>query len=375
VGHNFLFAEVYEQLRRNVKGGVLGLIDDVTITWHKPLPQASHGPFDTWMLRDPRNILIEVGSHSVGHMLDLVGEPEEFDVHASNGTVLRTGVAFYRRWLVCGLKGRTAVELRFSFVPGFPEYTIHVRGSLASATVDFERNTYTLDEHRTSDPDFESYGMVVSRARSLKQQARRTLATYIKAKLKLGKRGNPYGASIARALDAFYGAAPLDERVDGRFGARVIRVCTKLGGLANLPDSSEHTSGAKALVDAETIDVRAEARPVQRASDSRGPTPRILVLVGSGFIGRELLRQLIDSGRAVRALVRSTAGIPQELRVSARLQCVVGDLGSEEDLRRAMEGVETVFHLARANVKSWATTRRWRLRRRGAWLLARWHAE
>ena len=147
------------------------------------------------------------------------------------------------------------------------EYTIHVRGSLASATVDFERNTYTLDEHRTSDPDFESYGMVVSRARSLKQQARRTLATYIKAKLKLGKRGNPYGASIARALDAFYGAAPLDERVDGRFGARVIRVCTKLGGLANLPDSSEHTSGAKALVDAETIDVRAEARPVQRASD------------------------------------------------------------------------------------------------------------
>ena len=78
VGHNFLFSEVYEQLRSDVRSGVLGSLDDITITWHRGLPQAVHGPFDTWMLRDPRNILIEVGSHSVAHMLDLIGEPERF---------------------------------------------------------------------------------------------------------------------------------------------------------------------------------------------------------------------------------------------------------------------------------------------------------
>ena len=82
VGHNFLFAEPYEQLRRDLRGGLLGRLDDVTITWHRPLPQATHGPFDTWMLRDPRNILIEIGSHSAAHMLDLVGEPDEMHVHA-----------------------------------------------------------------------------------------------------------------------------------------------------------------------------------------------------------------------------------------------------------------------------------------------------
>ena len=48
------------------------------------LPQAAHGPFDTWMLRDPRNIMLETGSHSVAHMLDLVGEPEEMEVRAAN---------------------------------------------------------------------------------------------------------------------------------------------------------------------------------------------------------------------------------------------------------------------------------------------------
>jgi predicted dehydrogenase/nucleoside-diphosphate-sugar epimerase len=395
VGHNFLFAEVYEQLRRDVKSGVLGLIDDVTITWRRPLPQAMHGPFDTWMLRDPRNISIEVGSHSVAHMLDLVGDPEDLAVHASNSTELPTGVKFYRRWQVNGLKGRTAVELRFSFVPGFSEYTIHVRGSLASATVDFERNTYTLEEHRPSDPDFENYAMVLSRAKSLKKQARRTLSSYIKAKLKLGKRGNPYGASIARAMDAFYGAqgSALDERVNGRMGAQVIRLCEKLGALANLQSPALETEALKgpgfsrAMIEPNSdaalaaagvqsvdnefpqgpkpglppllFDGTAKAGPFQNREFERSAclSPRILVLGGRGFIGKELLRQLIGRGHAVRALVRSVAGIPHDLRESGNLDCVVGDMGNQEDLQRAMDGVETVFHLARANVKSWADYR------------------
>jgi predicted dehydrogenase/nucleoside-diphosphate-sugar epimerase len=345
VGHNFLFAPIYEKLRRDLQSGVLGRIDHLTITWHRPLPQILHGPHDTWMLRDPRNILIEIGSHLVSQMLDLTGDPSDLPaetpggitVRPSNPVNLANGRKFYRRWQVNAFAGPTAIELRFSFVPGFSEYAIEARGTLAAAAVDFERNTYTLDQHRPSDPDFETHAIVADRANSLKLQARQTLSKYIKSKLHLEARGNPYGESISRAMDAFYAtsSAALDQRLDGRTGARVIALCARLGVLANLP--------ADETVPWKAPHVAACAVP-----------PRILVLGGTGFIGKELLRQLTAAGHNVRVLARGVAGIPADLRDSGMLDCVVGDVADKAALLRAMEGVDCVFHLARANVKTWS---------------------
>jgi len=334
VGHNFLFSKQYEQLRHDLRSGILGRIDDIAITWHRPLPPTQFGPFNIWMLRDPRNILLEIGSHSVAHMLDLVGEPEEMHVHPSNPMDLPTGVKFYRRWQVNAFKGHTAVELRFSFVPGFAEYTIHVRGSLGSATVDFERSTYTLLRHTPKDPDFDTYAMVTGQARELKKQARHTLIQYFRSKLDLGTRGTPYGATIASAMDAFYVSpgTELDERVDARTGAKVIRICEQMGALARFPK---------------------DVTPAVPARVGTVRTPRALVLGGTGFIGKELVRQLVDAGYGVRMLVRNAGNLPADLRIP-EVDCQVGDLMNRQDVEKAMDGIEFVLHLARSNVKTWA---------------------
>lgn len=338
VGHNFLFSRPYEQLRRDVASGILGRIDQVTITWNRFLPQSTFGPFDIWMLRDPRNIMLETGSHLVAHMLDLVGEPDEIAVRAGNAITLPTARSFYRRWHVDAVKGAAAIALQFSFVPGFAEYNIHVRGSLAAATADIERNTYALERYRAADPDFENYSIVARRARYHKAQARWTLARYVLSKLGLQKRGTPYGDSIARAMDAFYrepngDEEELDERVSGPFGASVIRVCEQIGERASIP--------------VDPIAPRAEP-----ALAGAGLKPDILVLGGAGFIGKELLRQLVAQGRSVRVLARNAAGLPGQLR--AQVDCHTGNLLDRDALLRAMEGVECVVHLARAHVKTWA---------------------
>jgi nucleoside-diphosphate-sugar epimerase/predicted dehydrogenase len=335
VGHNFLFAPAYEQLRRDAGSGILGKIDHITITWHRELPQAIFGPFDIWMLRDPRNIMLEIGSHAVAHMLDLAGVPDDLQVQATNVAKLPTGQPFFRRWQVNAVVRQTAVDLRFSFVPGFSEYSIHVRGSLGSATVDFERNTYTLRRHSPSGDDFDRYAIALNEAKSLVRQARRTLRNYVVSKLPLGVQGSPYGESIAGALKAFYGAAGgvMDERISPQTGLEVIRISSeigrraKIGGLSRAVEKSPATS-----------------RPLKQ--------PRILVLGGTGFIGQELLRQLAQAGHPVRLLARSRGKLPVSLQIPL-VDCQSGDIANQEDLRRAMEGIDVVYHLARANVKSW----------------------
>jgi len=342
VGHNFLFSRPWEQLRRDVRNGILGRVDQIRITWNRFLPQSAFGPFDIWMLRDPRNIMLETGSHLVANMLDLVGEPDEMELRAGNPIILPTGRSFYRRWQVRAVKGPAAIGIECSFAPGFAEHNIHVRGSLAAATADIERNTYALQRYRAADPDFENYAIVASRAKYQKAQARWTLANYVLSKLGFEKRGTAYGESIARALDAYYeafykgtdgDAKGLDARVSGQFGARVIRVCEQIGERANLP--------------AEPVAPRTEP-----SLAGAGAKADVLVLGGAGFIGKELVRQLVADGRGVRVLVRSAAGFPEELR--AQVDCQTGNLLDREALLRAMQGLGCVVHLARAHVKTWA---------------------
>ena len=109
--------------------------------------------------------------------------------------------------MACAGRPRSVgVMLNFSFAPGFSEHMIHVRGSLAAATVDFERNTYLLHRHTPAGPDFDRYRMTVSEAKVLKSQARGTLASVHLFQVS-AERGWPYGQSIARAMQSFYAAS------------------------------------------------------------------------------------------------------------------------------------------------------------------------
>ena len=72
---------------------------------------------------------------------------------------------------------------------------------------------------------------------------------------------------------------------------------------------------------------------------------KVFVTGASGFVGRELARQLVSLGHQVTAAVRPTSdltGIPEKCSVQAV------DLQSAEDIARHLEGVRVIFHVAGA---------------------------
>ena len=71
----------------------------------------------------------------------------------------------------------------------------------------------------------------------------------------------------------------------------------------------------------------------------------ILVTGGTGFIGKVLIKHLVEAGYSVRVLIRPSPrspDIPRNVPVEVAL-CALNDV---RGLRSAMVGVETVFHLA-----------------------------
>ncbi|MDB5322974.1 MAG: hypothetical protein JWN40_4605 [Phycisphaerales bacterium] len=334
VSHNFLFAESYQKLRADVRRGVLGRLDHVTINWHRELPQITAGPFDSWLLRDPRNVMLEIGPHVAAHLLDLVGEPDELDVRTSNPVRLANGQDFFRRWQIRAYCGQTAIDVNLSFIPGFDGQTIDVRGTLGGATSDIGRNVYVPRRHTTYGEDLDRYAMLQHESWAILRQARGNLARYILAKLKLSKRGSAYGSGIRGAIEAFYASidGAEDARISGEFGTSVIGLCERIAAASGL-----------------ALAPRVAAAPVASPSIQ----PKILVLGATGFIGKELVRQLTAAGHATRVLVRGKGRLPASLQTPL-VEIVEGDAGRQTDLDAALSGITHVYHLARPVVKTWA---------------------
>ena len=334
VNHSMLYEGAFQRLRDHVRSGDLGPLDHVTFNYFTELAFIRFGPFSNWMLREPGNALLEIGPHPISGLVDLVGVPDDLDVTADRDIVLPGGARVYRRWRIHARSGRIAADVNIELGPGFPQRTVAVRGLLGTALADLDANTCTIDKRTAAAIDFDRNKRSLSIASQLREQAGATLKDYILTKAKLRKRGNPYQASILDSVSSFYeglrSPAGLDPRISGDFGRSVIETCETIITKAKLKGREK----------------RAQAGPKPAIQ------PNILVLGGTGFIGRQLIKQLLDQGHAVRAAARGSSLQLEDLG-SDKLEIVRADMRSEADLNRILDGVGYVFHLATSDAKSW----------------------
>ncbi|MGB9521254.1 MAG: SDR family oxidoreductase [Anaerolineales bacterium] len=74
---------------------------------------------------------------------------------------------------------------------------------------------------------------------------------------------------------------------------------------------------------------------------------KIFVTGGTGFIGKTLVRHLVESGHEVRLLIRPSKNSPNVPR-GVPVEIAVSSISDPRGLRSAMLGVDVVFHLAGA---------------------------
>lgn len=337
VGHNFPYMPGYQRLRNDVRSGALGRIDRIEVVWAKELGLPVHGPFDAWMLRDPGNIAYENGPHPFSFVFDLLGPPEEEAIEILDAMVLPTGVTFFKRFNMRFRRGSTQCDVYVSHVVGgFEEHEVRVRGTMGRGRVDMERNVYVREQHDALDIDVDRLVSGVKSATEIALQTVATFGNYALNKTKLAHVGkNPYDVSIAEAIKDFYAhiGGALDDRISPVRATEMLRLSERVARLAR----------EKAGLQPELA--RAPTRPAKRAT--------ALVLGGTGFIGKELVRQLVARGETVRVLGRSAVpGLWGDVDPE-KLDIVRGSIGNDADLEAAFDGIEEVYHLARAPAETW----------------------
>jgi nucleoside-diphosphate-sugar epimerase/predicted dehydrogenase len=338
VSYNFLYYDAYEKLIADLRSGRLGKLDHVDIVWNKHLGQLSGGPLGAWVFQAPQNILFEVAPHLFAHCHHLVGPVGELQVRPFDEISLPNGMTFFRRWEILGVAGSASVRMRLSFIDGYPEHYIHIRGSNAAATVDFERSAYVMSEHSPHLLDVDRYLDVTSSAGQSIAQATGVLARFVLSKAGVGQLpGGTYENSIARAISAFYDSrgGVVDEGVSPEIGEAAIALAERVAGLVDVPQRDSPTAVAPDVVSKKRVS---------------GP-PTVLVIGGTGFIGRALVRQLLKGGHSVRVLARNP-GAAAEL-ADMGVELVKGDFSDLHSVDSALRGIESVFHLARGYGNTW----------------------
>lgn len=334
VNHNFLFSQAYESLRASIKRGELGRIDHISVSWHFAAPILKFGPYDSWMLGAPSNMLFEVGPHVAAFLVDLVGVPDVMSAVAGNPISLPAAQTVFRQWTALGRAGAATVLLSISITAGHPDRILRVRGASGSAQLDFGRDIGWRDAQVTDNPIFDSYATAKTAGHLLTQQAKSGRRRRLKAALLQRPDANPFEESVFRSIKAFYAAGlpNVDPRHDARFGVEVVRLCESIAAAANTGPPSRDAVSVSA--------------PVARVK------PTVLVVGGTGFIGRRLVRRLVDRGHGVRVLTRNARAAAIELH-DLPIDLIAGSHGDPECAKRALDGIKVVYHLAKYEGKRW----------------------
>jgi predicted dehydrogenase/nucleoside-diphosphate-sugar epimerase len=324
IGHNYLTLPGYARLKALKDQGTLGRVSAADLHWAYPLAPLRSGPYGLWLLRDPANLLLELGPHPFSLAVDLFGPLRIEALSTGQPIALPGGGTRPQSWRILARAAEIDVTIHLSLVETHDDRSVTLRGSSGMARLDQGADTLVVSRDNTSDLVLNPLRRELSLAgQHLREGARNAL----RQAASLNRRA-PYGLSIQETAKTFY-ASIRAGRTDPRFAASAaVSVMQGIADtLALLPPRA-----APAVV-------------------TGRPRPEVAVIGGTGFIGRNLTRRLVAQGTHVRVLSRGARGPFDD--IADRVETVAVSLSDADALTEALKGMRAVINLARSVETSW----------------------
>jgi predicted dehydrogenase/nucleoside-diphosphate-sugar epimerase len=343
VNHNVVHHPMFQRLLRDVRAKKLGRVEHVVSVNNLPLGQLEGGQHDHWMFQAHENVLFEQGPHPLSQVCALLGEVLEADTVWTDETALRTGATCRTAWQATLRCARGTASMFLSFGRGFPTAVIEVIGQDGAARLDLLNNMYALDRRTRRAAPLDVLSRGLTQARQTAWCAAKGALCYGLSTLRLMGRSDPYYRSMKGAIEAFYAALLQGEPDPSTEGGRFVTAGLEL-----------MARGARPMLPAATPAKQAVPAAPSRIVERR--ECEVLVLGGTGFIGRHLVKGLVKAGHAVRLMVRKPALVPAVS--GAELSVCVGDIRNPADVERAVQGCRAVIHLVAGAPEGWAEVER-----------------
>lgn len=338
VNHNNVHHPAFARLLEHVRAGRVGRVEHVRVCLSVPLAQLEAGDFSHWMFRSPENIVFEQAPHPLSQLHALIGRVVEAKTTILGTRELCPGQIFHDRWLVAARGERGTAEIYMAFGQGFNRWTLEVLGSDGSAEADLGHNLFSHEEKSPWLDFWNSFLAGWRRSRSLARGAAAGVVRYARFTLGMGQRMDSYFAGMRGSVRAFYDALKAGQAlpVDAAQAAEVLEWCEAIAEAAR--------------------GVRIEHRRPSLPDPGPARPGEVVVLGGTGFIGRRVVAGLLERGLPVSAVVRRAHSLPAILTQAAedrRLRLLPGRLEDAGALANALQGAKTLIHLATGGGDTW----------------------
>jgi predicted dehydrogenase/nucleoside-diphosphate-sugar epimerase len=327
VNQNFVYHPAFRRLLQACQSRKFGALRRVDVLYNLPLRQLEARQFSHWMFRSPRNIFLEQAVHPISQLVSLCGSLGDPQVSTSVVEEIAPGAPFVRSFDATFASGAVPAIMRFALGQTFPIWDLRAVCDDGMLVADMIGNRFWTSARTRWLTGVDVCASGLKTAAGIAGESGLGFAAFGLSMLGVGGRSDAFYKSMLASIRAFHQAcdAGTPPPLDGYFGRNVIQVCERL---------AEQTVGAQSSGSGRL----ATGRKGEKAAS-------VAVIGGTGFIGAQLVSQLVCAGHRVAVLARNVANLPAVFG-SDEVDLHRGDMRDPQAIATAIAGTEAVVNLA-----------------------------